>query len=222
MFSRALTDNEASLIEQITEFIKAKHESCEGHDHSHVLLVARLAIQIAERVDEEVDPFILLAGALFHDIGRIGAESGTLHGLAGAAIAHEYLAAILDDDEIIAQVARIVTRHTPTSNIPPETIEEKIVYDADTMERFGWVGVLRGVMSKSGSIDDILHTVIRKRAADYDKLYLPVSKEMAADRNQVTLNILGGVERALCERDERLAQGLPLPLEEPSAEAASS
>ena len=111
----------------------------------------------------------------------------------------------------MARVARVVARHAPTSNIPPETIEEQIVYDADTMERFGWIGVLRGVMSKSGSIDDILHAVVRKRAADYDTLRLPVSRDMAAERNQGTLNILGGVERALQERDENLAGPLDLP-----------
>jgi len=211
LFSRKLTDGEAGLIDKIEEFVKSKHESCEGHDDSHVLLVTRLAIQIAQRVDEPVDPFVCIVGALFHDIGRIGADSGTLHGLAGAAIASEYLRAVIDDDDVIARVARIVARHTPTSNITPETIEERIVYDADTMERFGWVGVLRGVMSKSGSIDDILHTIIRKRAADYDTLCLPVSREMASERNQVTLNILGGVERALQERDENLAEPLDLP-----------
>ncbi len=211
MFARGLSDDEIGLVEHIVEFVKAKHASCEGHDNSHVLLVTRVAIELAERVDEPVDPFVCIVGSLFHDIGRIGAHSGTLHGLAGAAITTEYLRAVIDDEEVISRVARIVARHTPTSNIPPETIEEKIVYDADTMERFGWVGVLRGVMSKSGSIDDILHTVIRKRAADYDTLCLPQSREMAAERNQVTINILGGVERALQERDENLAEPLALP-----------
>jgi len=211
MFARELTADEIRLIDQITEFVRQKHEDCEGHDYSHVLLVARLSIEIAEQVPEEVDPLIVIVGALFHDIGRIGAESGTLHGLSGAAITHEYLAAVLDDPETIAKVTRIVTRHTPTSDIPPETIEEKIVFDADTMERFGWIGVLRGVMSKSGSIEDILQTVVRKRADDYQRLYLPISREMAGERYQVTLNILGGVERALRERDESLEQGLSLP-----------
>ena len=217
MFARPLTAQEADLVEKITEFVKAKHECCEGHDHSHVLMVTRLAIEVAEQVAEPVDPFIVIVGALFHDLGRVGATTGTLHGLAGAAVAHEYLAAVLDDDETVAKVARVVARHTPTSNLPPETLEEKIVYDADTMERFGWIGVLRGVMGREGSIEDILQTVIRKRAADYDTLLLPVSKRMAAERNQVTVNILGGVERALRERDERIDDGLPLPREPASS-----
>lgn len=212
MFARALTGEEAALIDRITEFVKAKHECCEGHDHSHVLMVTRLAIEIAERVEEPADPFLVIVGALFHDLGRVGATTGALHGLAGAAVAHEFLAAVLDDDETVAKVARVVARHTPTSNIPPETVEEMIVFDADTMERFGWVGVLRGVMGRQGSIEDILQTVIRKRAEDYEKLLLPISRKMAAERYQVTRNILGGVERALKDRDALLEDGLPLPL----------
>jgi uncharacterized protein len=212
MFARALTGEEAALIDRITEFVKAKHECCEGHDHSHVLMVTRLAIEIAERVEEPADPFLVIVGALFHDLGRVGATTGALHGLAGAAVAHEFLAAVLDDDDTVAKVARVVARHTPTSNIPPETVEEMIVFDADTMERFGWVGVLRGVMGKQGSIEDILQTVIRKRAEDYEKLLLPISRKMAAERCQVTRNILGGVERALKDRDALLEDGLPLPL----------
>jgi len=90
------------------------------------------------------------------------------------------------------------------------------------MERFGWVGVLRGVMGASGSTDEILHTVIRKRAADYGRLLLPVSRDMAAERYRVTLNILSGVERALQKRDEDLAAGLPIPRQAPAEEGQAA
>ena len=211
MFARPLTEAEAQLVERIVEFVSSKHKRCEGHDYSHVLLVAHLAIEIAQRVPEPVDPFIVIAGALFHDIGRVGATTGSLHGLAGAGVAYEFLRAVTDDEETRGKVARVVARHTPTSRIPPETIEEKIVFDADTMERFGWVGVLRGIMGRTGSIEDILQTVIRKRAADYEQLYLPESKQMALDRYRATQEILAGVEQAMCDRDAVLTLDLPLP-----------
>jgi len=211
MFSRPLTEDEAKLIERIADFVRSKHKRCEGHDHTHVLLVAHLAIEIAQRLGEPVDPFILMAGALFHDIGRVGATTGSLHGLAGAGVAYEFLRAVLADEEVCSQVARVVARHTPTSRIPPETLEEKIVFDADTMERFGWIGVLRGVMGRTGSIDDILQTVIRSRAADYGQLLLPESREMALERRHATQEILEGVEQAMRDRDTKLATELPLP-----------
>jgi uncharacterized protein len=211
MFSRPLSEKEALLIEHIAEFVRSKHKRCEGHDDTHVLLVAYLAIDIAQRLTEPVDPFVVIAGALFHDIGRVGTTTGSLHGLAGAGIAFEFLRSVIDDEEVCGKVARVVARHTPTSRIQPETVEEKIVYDADTMERFGWIGVLRGVMSRKGSIDDILQTVIRSRAADYDQLLLPVSRQMARERYEATVEILEGVDQALKDRDAVLGTGLPLP-----------
>jgi uncharacterized protein len=211
MFSRPLSEEEAKLIERMADFVRSKHKRCEGHDHTHVLLVAHLAIEIAQRLGGPVDPFVLIAGALFHDIGRVGATTGSLHGLAGAGVAYEFLRAVLADEEVCSRVARVVARHTPTSRIPPETLEEKIVYDADTMERFGWIGVLRGVMGRTGSIEDILQTVIRSRAADYGQLLLPESREMALERHHATQEILEGVEEAMRDRDTKLATELPLP-----------
>jgi len=72
MFERKLTRKEVELIKEIEAFIKDKHSQAQGHDHSHVLQVTRYAIQIAEAIPDEVNPFILICAALFHDIGRIG------------------------------------------------------------------------------------------------------------------------------------------------------
>ncbi len=213
MFSRKLAREEVDLIRHIEDFVRLKHMQCEGHDWTHVLEVTRIAIEIAEQVPESVDPFLVVCGGLFHDIGRVNATSGSLHGLEGAAIADQFLRAVWADRDTIDKIVRIVTRHTPTSALPPETIEEKIVFDADTLERFGWIGILRGVMGKTGSIENILEEVIKKRIADYDNLYLDVSKEVARIRYENTLTILRGVEDALRRRDERVHQAMRLPVE---------
>lgn len=214
MFSRKLSREEVDLIHQIEDFVHQKHLQCEGHDWTHVLEVTRIAIDIAEQVEEPVDPFLLVCGALFHDIGRVNAVSGTLHGLVGAAVADQFLRAVWPDPEATDKIVHIVTRHTPTSGIPPETIEEKIVFDADTLERFGWVGILRGVMSKTGSIEDILERVVRKRMADYDNLHLSVSKHLGRIRYENTMVILQGVEEALKRRDRRVSEPMRLPVGE--------
>jgi putative nucleotidyltransferase with HDIG domain len=89
MFERKLTRKEVELIGEIEALIKDKHGQAQGHDYSHVLQVTRYAIQIAGAIPDEVNPFILICGALFHDIGRIGTVTGVLHGLRGATIADE-------------------------------------------------------------------------------------------------------------------------------------
>ena len=64
------------------------------------------------------------------------------------------------DEETIRKSSRIAARHTPHHPNPPQTIKERIVFDADTLGRFGWIGLLRDIIGKKGSIKGILEEVI--------------------------------------------------------------
>lgn len=200
MFSRNLTRREVKLLEKIEDFIRNKHAACEGHDYSHVLQVAKNAIKIAEKLSYSVDPFILICGALFHDLGRVDQSSGILHGLRGAALADQFLKATPVDKKTGKKIVRIVTRHTPTSRISPETVEEKIVYDADTLDRFGWIGLMRGMLNKKGSLEDIFEKVIVKRSQDYQKLIFEESKEIGRESHKETLFFLEKLQTDMSKR----------------------
>ncbi len=66
VFIRKLTPTETSIILKLQEFVKAAHAESNSHDYAHVLSVCRYAIQIGKAIPEDVDPFILSAGALLH------------------------------------------------------------------------------------------------------------------------------------------------------------
>ena len=83
MFTRNLIEDEVGVIGNIETFVRDKHDTLQGHDYSHVLAVTHYAIEIAKRIPDPVDPFVLICGALFHDIGRVGTGTGRLHGLRG-------------------------------------------------------------------------------------------------------------------------------------------
>ncbi|MCX8146920.1 MAG: HD domain-containing protein, partial [Candidatus Woesearchaeota archaeon] len=156
VFTRKLTQKEKEIIEKIIVFVEDKHNRSEGHDYSHILEVCRLSIEIGKAIKDEVDPFVLICGALLHDIGRINAPNGLFHGLDGGARAEEFLESLIEDKYIINKIERIVVRHTPNSGIPPEAPEEKVVFDADTLERLGFMGMIRGIMGKTGTIESII------------------------------------------------------------------
>ncbi|AZR74056.1 hypothetical protein BBF96_12015 [Anoxybacter fermentans] len=197
MLTRSLTLKERKLIQEIETFIRDKHRHSEGHDYSHVLEVVRYSLKIAKAIEEPVNPFILICGALFHDIGRIYDEEGTLHGLIGGAITDMYLKSTWVKEEDACKIVRIVVRHTATSRIPPETVEEKIVYDADGLDRLGLMGMIRGVMGKRGSIKEILENRSRKRLLDYKRLYFDVSREIGEKLYNETLEIVAQLLNAL-------------------------
>jgi uncharacterized protein len=205
MFERKLTRKEVELIKEIETFIKHKHSQAQGHDHSHILQVTRYAIQIAEAIPDEVNPFILICAALFHDIGRIGTITGVLHGLRGATIADEYFESTWVSSDVRKGISRIITRHTPTSMIPPQSIEEKIIYDADALDRLGLMGMLRGIMGKSGSIEDILTDRMQKRAGDYDKLHFEESQRIGEQLQAKTVQVIKSFREALDKRAEQIA-----------------
>lgn len=210
MFSRNLTEKEIEMIGIIEGFVREKHAHNIGHDYSHIIEVTRRAIEIAQMLPEPVDPFILICGALFHDLGRVGVPTGAMHGIRGAAFAEQFLKASWIDKETGKKIVRIITRHTPTSHMPPETMEEKIVYDADTLDRFGWIGILRGIMGKTGSIEDIIEKVIAKRSKDYELLIFEESKEIGKEAHENSIFFLNELRRALRERSKEIKE-LSLP-----------
>ena len=200
VFKRKLTKDEVALIERLIVFVESKHHRAEGHDYSHILEVCKHSIEIAHRINDKLDPFILICGALLHDIGRIEAPSGLFHGIDGASRAEEYLKSLIDDEHTILKIIRIVVRHTPESMIKPETPEEKVVYDADAVDRLGYIGMARGIMDQKGTIEEILENRIAKRMADYHKFNYKESKKLGKALHKQTVRIVDELREALKRR----------------------
>ena len=202
MFTRNLSEEEVAIIHEIELFIRDKHDKLQGHDYSHVLAVTHYSIEIAQRIPEPVDPFVLICGALFHDIGRVGTFTGRLHGLRGATITEEYLRAIGIGHETREQIVRIVVRHTETSMLSPETVAEKVVFDADDLDRMGLMGMLRGMMvgSADHSMEDIIENRLEKRKQDYQRLHFQASRELGRKSYEETLQLIDFIRDSLKQR----------------------
>ncbi len=200
VFRRKLYPGEIRIVEHIIDFVKDKHHRAEGHDYSHVLEVCRLSINIAKRIKDPVDPFVLMCGALLHDIGRINSPNGLFHGVDGASRANELLKNYIDDENVSRQIQEVIVKHTPESMIPPQTPEEKVVFDADTIERLGFMGMVRGIMGKSGTMDDIIDDRVHKRLKDYQKLFYPVSRRVAKKAYKETIAVSNTLKKDLKRR----------------------
>lgn len=212
MFERKLTHREVALIHQIETFIREKHCHQEGHDTSHVLTVTDYTIQIAKAIPEGVNPFVLIVSALFHDLGRINADTGILHGLEGAALVREYLNCAWVSSDDLEEIVRIIARHTPTTKIPPETVEERVIFDADALDRLGMIGMLRGLMGKRGSTAGILRDRMQKRLRDYGKLHFEASRQIGEPLQQETLDIVARFRNAL-ESQAQAVANTPWPVD---------
>jgi len=208
MFSRALTNEERQWLTELESFVKEKHADLGSHDYSHVLQVVEFAIEIANNIEEQADPVVVICGALLHDIGRMVSDS--MHGLAGGALAEELLESLPLTDEQIIRITKVIVRHTATSHVPPQTTEEKIIYDADGLDRLGTMGLLRGFVDKKGSMIDVLERYMAKRVKEYDKLFFPVSQKMGKELDDEMRKLIALFTMRLNERKESVEQ-LTLP-----------
>ncbi|MBU0535751.1 MAG: HD domain-containing protein [Nanoarchaeota archaeon] len=204
VFTRKMTKQEKLIVEEIIRFVEDKHNRSEGHDYSNILEVCRNSIEIARKIRDPVDPFILICGALLHDIGRINAPSGLFHGIDGASRTEEFMESLIDDIKTIRKISKIVVRHTATSMIPPQSPEEKVVFDADALDRLGYMGMMRGIMGKTGTMEHIIENRIAKRMADYHKLYYKESRKLGKTLHKETLDIVTMLRKGLAKRAKQI------------------
>ena len=110
------------------------------HDFDHVLRVLALAEHLAR--EEGADLEIVHAAALLHDVAR-GQGDRLLadHAAAGAGMARRLLAHCPADR--VEAVAHAVAAHRFRSGPAPQTVEARVLHDADKLDAIGAVGVAR-------------------------------------------------------------------------------
>ena len=110
------------------------------HDFDHVLRVLALAERLAR--EEGADLEIVRAATLLHDVARgQGDRLSANHAHAGAAFAREVLAG--QPPEKVEAVAHAVAAHRFRSGPDPQTLEARVLHDADKLDAIGAIGVAR-------------------------------------------------------------------------------
>lgn len=116
------------------------------HDFDHILRVYRMAERLAKA--EGADLEIVHAAALLHDADgtQPGSEERANHHLRSAIFAEKILKEEGWDPAKIAAVQHCIRAHRYRANEEkPETIEAKVIFDADKLDVLGAIGVARVV-----------------------------------------------------------------------------
>jgi uncharacterized protein len=176
---------------------------CHGPDHTE--RVHKTALYIGRLMGARLD--VLSAAALLHDIGRRyeTREQGKIcHAEKGAELARDILKKLdFGGPNLIGEVAHCVETHRYRGNKVPQTLEAKILYDADKLDSIGAVGIGRaflfagqtGARLHNESDVDILackpyseeDTAYRefkfKMSKIKDRMLTPEGKRLAAERH---------------------------------------
>lgn len=179
------------------------------HDFEHVLRVYRMAEHLA--IIEKADLEIVRAAALLHD------AQGSAPGGAGSSRANhhhsssDFAAEMLQAEgwpaERIAAVQHAIRAHRfRDQSEPPQTLEARILFDADKLDVLGAIGVARTIAyavldgqpvytqpsarfletgeREPGEPHSSYHEFIFKLSKIKDRLFTPTARALAAGRHQ--------------------------------------
>lgn len=115
-----------------------------AHDKHHIYRVLYAAIEIA-KYESGVDTDVLLAACLLHDIGREKqfTDLNLCHAQIGGEMALEFLLAINWDSQKALHVKECISSHRYRGANLPQSIEAKILFDADKLDASGAMGIAR-------------------------------------------------------------------------------
>ncbi len=144
-----------SVFEEIkresAEFLRHSH-----HDRSHVQRVYNLAVRLVEEENADLD--VVRAAALLHDIARAMEDEGKIadHAIEGARMARKILDELGFPQEKTAQIVHCIEAHRFKKGIQAQSLEAKILQDADRLDIIGAIGIAR-VFARGGWSNSPIH-----------------------------------------------------------------
>jgi uncharacterized protein len=176
------------------------------HDFDHVLRVYRMAERLAK--EEGADLEIVRAAALLHDAGETtpGSEARSSHHHQSAEFARVVLSAEGWPTERIQAVQHCIRAHRFRSDGEhPETLEARVIFDADKLDVLGAIGAARTVgyaalnnqpayavpsqafidtgKEEPGEPHSAYHEYIFKLSKIKDRLYTTTARKLAEARH---------------------------------------
>ncbi|WP_219702273.1 HD domain-containing protein [Marinomonas lutimaris] len=138
-------------------FLQAQGHADSAHDVSHISRVVKVAKKLA--LEESADLAVVVPAAWLHDCVSLPKNHPERHlasTLAGDK-AIEFLTSIYYPSEYFDAIHHAIRAHSFSANIPPNTLEAKIVQDADRLDALGAVGIAR-CMQVSGALNRPLYS----------------------------------------------------------------
>ena len=133
-----------------------------AHDKEHIYRVLYTALDIAKH-EATVDYDILICACLLHDIGRTEQfeNPSVCHAEAGSEKAYQFLIQNGFDKYFSESVKNCILTHRFRQSRQPESIEAKILFDADKLDVTGALGIARTLLYK-GEVAEPLYSLTKQ------------------------------------------------------------
>ncbi|WP_375750382.1 HD domain-containing protein [Vibrio sp. HN007] len=135
---------------KLIEFIQSEMQQDLAHDLNHVFRVVKTAKSLCEVEKAKLE--VVLPAAYLHDCFSFPknhpdrAKSSQY----AADKAIEFLNSIQYPEKYYSEISHAIITHSFSANITPETLEAKIVQDADRLDALGAIGIARCLQVSTG------------------------------------------------------------------------
>ena len=151
--------SESALWQTFEGIVKAKLANAPGcHDYAHTLRVLHNA-ELLLKTELGADSFVVRTAALFHDFARpeeLASNGKDDHAQLGAELVRIELEQLGCEPDFVDHVTSCIRTHRYRGKLVPESLEAKIVYDADKLDSTGAFGIARA-FHFAGRIGACLH-----------------------------------------------------------------
>ncbi|WP_024292816.1 HD domain-containing protein [Lacrimispora indolis] len=149
-----------------------------AHDKDHIYRVLYVALDIASQ-ECNVNYDVLICACLLHDIGRNEQFKNPklCHAAIGSQKAYNFLISNGYKAEYATHVSSCIKTHRFRTDAPPQSIEAKILFDADKIDATGTLGIARTIFYK-GQVSEPL----------YSRFYTSRGLEVASERRAAAIS----------------------------------
>ncbi len=171
------------------------------HDYEHVLRVYKNVQMISQT--EEADKYVVEPAAMMHDLGRADEfkDPSIDHALRSAELAEPILYEAGYAPYIADKVLQAIRQHRFSTGIVPDSIEGKVLQDADRLDALGAIGVMRWV-----SAINALNTLLYDPQDPFAERRVLDDKEYGIDHFYVKLLKLTGMMHTGSAKEIALAR----------------
>jgi len=188
-----------TLVKKLKIIVKDRMSALEGtaHSYQHVDRVLKIATFLAKKEGANME--LVQTGTLLHDIGW---TLGQPHNETGAKLASEILKEIGYPQEESEKIVRIILRHCLDFKDKLETLEEKVVWDADKIDLLGAVGIARAFhWGGRKPFETVMKYCFEEGIPIYSMLNTATAKMIAMKRHRRTVVFLSALEKELSLKD---------------------
>ena len=187
-----------------------------AHDRDHIYRVLYVALDIAS-YEQDVSRDILIASCLLHDIGRQEQyqDASVDHALAGGEKAYDFLRFNGWSEARAEHVRACIETHRYRTDRVPQTLEARILFDADKIDATGTLGIARTLLFKGTEGDPLYSLLPDGTVSDgtddsnpsflqeyrfkleklYDRFYTARAAEIAASRRKSAVDFYDSMVR---------------------------